>query len=885
MVGDRSRPTVVVTGDVTFDWNVADTTPASRSEAWSQAQHASISVEPGGACLSAALAAAVMDVDLRSIRTGSVPRPDDRRFHHSTASWARFPVVRGADRNVWRISDYLGLTRQQGALRAGSVEEWSLVDDDPPEADVVLIDDGGLGFSDDSNRWPQVIRGPTSASQPAVVLKTADPLGRSELFRRLVDSRVSRLIVVTTVADVRRAGVEVSRGLSWEATAEDLVRAFSSSAVLGPVLETADIVVSFGAAGAFVARRRCRSDRLEAKLVFDPGELEATWEAARPGGMVGATTCLAIGIVSALASSGATESLIAGIRRGVAGIRALHETGFLPSDDTTTIRFPHREVAAALVDGPSDLAMAEVPPEGRRGRWSILEEHHVAGFDHLAERIVRIGPERALAGMPLGRFGGLRTADRREIEGFRSIQNLIAGYCMVPRPRRPLSIAVFGPPGSGKSFTVTEIARSLHAGEVEKLTFNLSQLESPRQLIAAFHRVRDAGLSARLPLVFWDEFDATLDGEPLGWLRHFLAPMQDGEFLDGQLVHPIGRAIFVFAGGTAERLDDLGQDLGRSVDDRSAAFRSVKGPDFLSRLRGTVEILGPDPNTDNPTDDRAHLVRRAIVLHSLLARTWPGLQHPGADGFPEFAIDSGVLAAFLGVGSYRHGVRSMESIVTSSRLADERDFHCSALPPPGQLRLHVDDTEFLALARQVPIEGDLADVLAERLHRLMCTHGNKHGWDVGPIVGEFASETRAASRAAILDIPRKLASAGYVIVSADVGGDIDIDIDIDIDGGLPEEIVESLARLEHDRWMARRIGDGWSWGEEDGSVKIDPDLVPWDPMTAAERIEQYPFALRRHLGPGSLAGNESARDKDRLIVRAIPELLASAGLRIVPIHE
>ena len=63
-----------------------------------------------------------------------------------------------------------------------------------------------------------------------------------------------------------------------------------------------------------------------------------------------------------------------------------------------------------------------------------------------------------------------------------------------------------------------------------------------------------------------------------------------------------------------------------------------------------------------------------------------------------------------------------------------------------------------------------------------------------------------------------------------------------------------------------------------------PDLVPWDPMTAAERIEQYPFVLRRHLGPGSLAGNESARDKDRLIVRAIPELLASAGLRIVPIH-
>lgn len=62
MVADRAQPTVVVTGDITFDWNVADTTPASRSEARSQEQHASISVEPGGACLSEGLAAAVMEI-------------------------------------------------------------------------------------------------------------------------------------------------------------------------------------------------------------------------------------------------------------------------------------------------------------------------------------------------------------------------------------------------------------------------------------------------------------------------------------------------------------------------------------------------------------------------------------------------------------------------------------------------------------------------------------------------------------------------------------------------------------------------------------------------------------------------------------------------------
>jgi exodeoxyribonuclease-5 len=38
-------------------------------------------------------------------------------------------------------------------------------------------------------------------------------------------------------------------------------------------------------------------------------------------------------------------------------------------------------------------------------------------------------------------------------------------------------------------------------------------------------------------LVFWDEFDSALDNQPLAWLRHFLAPMQDGAFQEGQIVH------------------------------------------------------------------------------------------------------------------------------------------------------------------------------------------------------------------------------------------------------------------------------------------------------------------------------------------------------------
>ena len=34
--------------------------------------------------------------------------------------------------------------------------------------------------------------------------------------------------------------------------------------------------------------------------------------------------------------------------------------------------------------------------------------------------------------------------------------------------------------------------------------------------------MRDEALRGKIPLVFWDEFDSSLEGMPLGWLRYFL---------------------------------------------------------------------------------------------------------------------------------------------------------------------------------------------------------------------------------------------------------------------------------------------------------------------------------------------------------------------------
>jgi hypothetical protein len=70
-----------------------------------------------------------------------------------------------------------------------------------------------------------------------------------------------------------------------------------------------------------------------------------------------------------------------------------------------------------------------------------------------------------------------------------------------------------------------------------------------------------------------------------------------------------------------------------------------------------------------------------------------------------------------------------------------------------------------------------------------------------------------------------------------------------------DEEVERLSQLEHQRWSRQRRASGWAYGPiRDNARKHHPDLVPWRRLT------------------------ESARDKDREVVRRVPRLLAAAGL-------
>ena len=289
---------------------------------------------------------------------------------------------------------------------------------------------------------------------------------------------------------------------------------------------------------------------------------------------------------------------------------------------------------------------------------------------------------------PYAAIGDLKLVDRHQIDMFSSIKILISNYLSRPKLTRPLSIAVFGPPGSGKSFTIKQILKSARTGkESQSLEYNVAQFRGIDDLAIAFHQVQDIALSDEVPLVFFDEFDTTYQNAELGWLQYFLAPMQDGKFKDGESMYQVGRAIFVFAGGVSETFDDF--YVSRKDNN---AFKSAKGPDFVSRLRGHLNIVGL--NSDNGEISGLLMFRRAILLRAFLEKSCPLIIDSNTK---EAKIDKNVVRAFLHTKKYEHGVRSMEAIVEMANISrSRRSFQKSSLPAEEQLNMHVNAENFLS---------------------------------------------------------------------------------------------------------------------------------------------------------------------------------------------
>jgi len=151
--------------------------------------------------------------------------------------------------------------------------------------------------------------------------------------------------------------------------------------------------------------------------------------------------------------------------------------------------------------------------------------------------------------------------------------------------------------------------------------------------------------------------------------------------------------------------------------------------------------------------------------------------------------------------------------------------------------------------------GGIHEVLARAIHdnyvtaqtalgETPATNPSLAGWS------ELPESLREANRAQSRHIGAKLHSIGCAIAPLS---------DLDADAFLfsPPEL-EFLADAEHQRWMeeTRRAGYRFSAGPKDSVRKTHPSLVPWSDLSEGEK------------------------EKDRSATRAIPRLLALAGLQI-----
>lgn len=816
---------IVVSGDICINALQWVTYPNSNSGLnWQNHLNMHNTLKPGEALLLSKLVALATGVTVVSPQIRDIEGIWQREFLSSTVELDIFPKFddKNNSRNVYRIKRLMGFTESM----SGMPRLLPIMDDDS-SVDMIILDDENNGFNFSKDFWPLALK--SSETSPIILYKMNNPIDSSELWKHLQEFHNEKTIVIINGDDLRSKGVNISKSLSWERTAQDFVWQISNNPNLAFLANCHNLIVPFGLEGAIYYRNEGIP---ETRLYFLPYGFEGSFINDAQGKMIGLTSCFVAGLASAIVSGtqdneDLNESIGIGIRQGIVSAQKYYIEGF--GDNVEEYSYPNPSIFIEREDDfvhkehVQDVLVPVSHNSNCRSCWYILKEKSSTNLAEIAYDIVKNGVKNALKSIPIAQFGKLTTVDKAEIEGYRSIKNLMLEYISTKNTVRPLSIAVFGTPGSGKSFGIVEVANSIASNLIKKLDFNLSQFRTPVDLVNSFHKVRDIVLEGKIPLVFFDEFDSDLEGK-LGWLKYFLAPMQDGVFREGDSIHPLGKAIFVFAGGTSSTFKEFcGEDFEDTNEQKKflLEFKGAKGPDFISRLRGYVNILGP-----NQTDekwDHLFIIRRAMLLRSLLERKVSHL----INDVGEAQIDDGVLRALLKIKRYKHESRSMEAILEMSMLTNAKKWEQSYLPSKEQLKLHVDEEQFLRHLMHDAFYSEKIESLAKLIYE------NNKNIDLNYKVKwqELSEEVRNSIRHQAKNIPNALLKINYDVVSVK-----ESETFIEF----TNNELEILAKSEYMSWYRYRKKLGWKHGEvKDNIKKTDPAIVTWDNLSGDKKNMVY----------------------------------------------
>jgi hypothetical protein len=522
-----------------------------------------------------------------------------------------------------------------------------------------------------------------------------------------------KLVGIVILDQIRELDVHISRGYSWERTVEELLEAIRVNSELAELFHRCKhLVIQIGFEGALHLIND--GGKPGGRLYFDPSHLEGEfWKTAKDGFLPGTAECPLTAIAVQLArlphdpatgeptDKQIAEAIKRGIHRGLNAARWMLQVGqreegnYLGRDAqyVSDYIFEHPQTSKNA-DRETTFGECEISAldPNLPGLWQIATKQGSL-IDNLAMEVA-VGGRSAIKDLPFLHIGKLDSVDRSEIQGLQILKTMFRQYLEQKDAKKPLSVAVFGEPGNGKSFAVRQIQEQFKE-DCEFLEVNLSQLDINQGLAPPMHEVRGAVFRGKTPVVLWDEFDC----DNWNWLKAFLAPMEDGFFIENQTRHPLGKCIFVFAGGLSHSFEKFQSLCVKAAGDPNSVddFHKKKGPDFISRLSHVFNVMGPNRRANvmdiNETDkqDICWPLRRALLLRSLL----------DCEEDKKLDIDHGLLRAIVLGPDYAFGKRSMRNLVDrlKSRAGSGRICR-SMLPPTETLKLYVDPEKFTSKMKE-----------------------------------------------------------------------------------------------------------------------------------------------------------------------------------------
>ena len=582
-------------------------------------------------------------------------------------------------------------------------------------------------------------------------------------FSRQEIESINKKTLAIVYGDHLRSGcnLAIARRISIERTAQDFLQELHTNPLLSELGSFEHLIVRFGLL-AVVHSYRIKNRRFH-RLFFDPQNIyKPEYSTKLSGGVTGTQTLLLDNIIRELLRLDheeqknpydVAEKIGDGIKQGIVDCRKRYDNGygetaqkaleFLEPESIKKFFASEKgsEKSEEKTYSTADIADERIPLA--HPAWSILTQSAEYKLVQAAEKIVYHGVHQALNTLQSGPDGHLQSDDtqshvdnrvwspigwfgtkkkrmivleRYELESYRSVQ-LLMEEVMNPRNNSILSIAVFGPPGSGKSFVSEQIADS--ACEASKVTpvlkkINLASMSDSNQLsekldkafaeyfqqyeLAKNEVADNQKVKALQLIIFFDEFDCSINDKALGWLKTFLPMMQDGEFTTAintrkpnySTYH--NQPILIFAGGTSHTYSNFSRQDSAGDPEDQLRFAQAKGPDFVSRLRGHIDILGPSKTSEY---DEGYVIRRAILLRTAFLNH---VKLSEKDSLNEF-IYKPFLRAMLTVSRYKHGARSMEAIIAMCSQLPGGKISSASMPTHAQLNMHVDANEFLKLVR------------------------------------------------------------------------------------------------------------------------------------------------------------------------------------------